>query len=63
MLEKYDEIRPYTDQEAVEAIQRLFRDVEFVRSLSYFEDQLDIDQLVKDALDCKSIIELSLIHI
>lgn len=57
MLEKYDEIRPYTDQEAVEAIQRLFRDAEFVRSLSYFEDQLDIDQLVRDALDCKSIIE------
>ncbi|HOH23069.1 MAG TPA: 1-acyl-sn-glycerol-3-phosphate acyltransferase, partial [Bacteroidales bacterium] len=57
MLEKYDEIRPYTDQEAVEAIQRLFRDADFIRSLSYFEDQLNIDQLVKDALDCKSIIE------
>jgi len=57
MIEKFDDIRPYTDAEAVHAIGKLFGNQEFIESLSFLKDQFDIPELVAIAKNCKSIFE------
>lgn len=57
MIEKFDDIRPYTDAEAVYAIGKLFGNQEFVNSLSFLKDQFDVQELVTVAKNCKSIFE------
>lgn len=57
MIEKFDDIRPYTDAEAVSAIGKLFGNQEFINSLSFLKDQFDIQELVTIAKNCQSIFE------
>lgn len=57
MNDKFYNIRPYNDAEAVQAIAKLFGNQEFVNSLSFLSDQFDIDELVEIAKNCKSIFD------
>ncbi len=60
MKDKFENIRPYNDAEAVKAIHRLFNNQDFVKSLSFLKDQLDISEVVNTALGCKSILEFQM---
>lgn len=60
MKDKFENIRPYNDAEAVKAIQRLFHNQDFVKSLSFLKDQLDISEIVNIALGCQSILEFQM---
>lgn len=57
MIDKFDDIRPYSDAEAVHAIGKLFGNQDFISSLSFLKDQFDIEELVAIAKNCKSIFE------
>ena len=59
-MDKFENIRPYKDAEAVQAIHRLFNNQDFIKSLSFLKDQFDISELVKTALECKSILEFQM---
>ena len=41
-MDKFENIRPYKDAEAVQAIHRLFNNQDFIKSLSFLKDQFDI---------------------
>jgi len=57
MNDKFENIRPYNDAEAVQAIAKLFGNQEFVNNLSFLKDQFNIDELVETALSCRSIFD------
>lgn len=59
-MDKFENIRPYNDAEAVQAIQRLFNNQDFIKSLSFLKDQIDVPGLVNIALECKSILEFQM---
>ncbi len=59
-MDKFENIRPYKDTEAVQAIHRLFSNQDFIKSLSFLKDQFDIPELVNTALGCKSILEFQM---
>lgn len=57
MIDKFENIRPYNDSEAVDAIHKLFGNQAFVQSLSFLKEDFDIPELIQTALKCKSILE------
>ncbi len=57
MNDKFENIRPYNDAEAVQAIAKLFGNQEFVNNLSFLKDQFDIEELVETAKNCHSIFD------
>ncbi len=59
-MDKFENIRPYKDTEAVQAIHRLFHNQDFIKSLSFLKDQFDITELVNTVLGCKSILEFQM---
>ena len=52
MKNLFDKIRPYTEQESLEAVQKLFSNPLFLKQLSVFEDKINIDEWVKEILAC-----------
>jgi hypothetical protein len=53
MKHLFDNIRPYTEQETLEAVKRLFTDPKLIQQLSIFKDKIDINEWVKKILDCR----------
>ena len=52
MKHLFDKIRPYTDQETMQAVKKLFAEATFIQQLSVFEDKINVDEWVKDVLAC-----------
>ena len=56
----FDNIRPYTEQETMAAIKKLFNDPKFIQELSVFEDKIDLNEWIKEVLSCKTRFEFHL---
>jgi hypothetical protein len=57
MKDKFENIRPYSNSEAIIAIRELFNNQDFIKSLSFLKEDLDLPKLIESALNCKSILE------
>lgn len=60
MNDKFENIRPYYNHEAIEAIRKLFNNQDFIKSLSFLKDHFDVPLLVQTALNCTSILEFQM---
>ena len=60
MIEHFDSIRPYSEQETLLVVKRLFSDPKFVQTLSIFEDKINVDGWVKEIMSCKTQLEFHL---
>jgi len=54
MKHLFDNIRPYTEEETMQAVKKLFADPKFIQQLSIFEDKVNVDELVKKVLTCNT---------
>jgi 1-acyl-sn-glycerol-3-phosphate acyltransferase len=54
MKHLFDNIRPYTEQETLVAVKKLFSDPKFIQQLSIFEDEINVNEWIKDVLACKT---------
>jgi len=61
MTELFNNIRPYTEQETMVAINKLFTNPKFLQQLSFLEKHLDVNQLVAEVLKCKTRHEFHLV--
>jgi len=61
MKNRFDNIRPYTEKETLEAVHKLFNTQEFIQQLSIFNDKINVDEWVKEVLACKSELEFHLV--
>ncbi|MCL2435560.1 MAG: 1-acyl-sn-glycerol-3-phosphate acyltransferase [Lentimicrobiaceae bacterium] len=52
MKHLFDNIRPYTEEETMRAVKKLFTDPKFVKQLSVFEDKIKVNEWVKKILAC-----------
>jgi hypothetical protein len=60
MTTLFDKIRPYSEKESLIAVNKLFTDAEFIKQLHIFEDKIDINEWVKEVLNCKTQLEFHL---
>ena len=60
MKNLFDTIRPYSEQETLAAVKKLFNDPKFIRELSIFEDKIDVNEWVKEVLSCQTRFEFQL---
>ena len=60
MKHLFDNIRPYTEQETMQAVKKLFTDPKFIQQLSIFEDKMNVDEWVKKVLACNTRFEFHL---
>ena len=61
MKERFDNIRPYSEQETMLAVKKLFTAPKFLQQLAFFEDKIDVNEWVKAVLKCKTRFEFHLI--
>lgn len=54
MKELFNNIRPYTEQETLVAVKKLFSDPKFIQQLSVFENKISVNEWVKKVLACKT---------
>jgi len=54
MKNRFDNIRPYTEKETLEAVSKLFANPEFIQQLSIFNDKIKVKEWVKEVFACKS---------
>jgi len=54
MKHLFDNIRPYTEQETMQAVKKLFTDPKFIQQLSIFEDKINVEEWVKKVLACST---------
>ncbi|MCL2290860.1 MAG: 1-acyl-sn-glycerol-3-phosphate acyltransferase [Bacteroidetes bacterium] len=60
MKHSFDNIRPYTEEETMQAAKKLFADPTFIQQLSVFEDKIDVNEWITNILACKTRHELHL---
>jgi hypothetical protein len=56
----FNNIRPYSEIETMEAVKKMFTDPKFIQQLSVFEDKIDVDEWIKEVLSCKTRFEFQL---
>ena len=54
MKHSFEHIRPYTENETMQAVQQLFTSPAFIQQLSAFEDKINVNEWVKEILACKT---------
>jgi len=50
----FENIRPYSEQETMVAVKKLFINQNFIQQLSIFQDQININEWVKEVLSCQT---------
>jgi hypothetical protein len=50
MKNLFNNIRPYTEKETLEAVKKLFTNPDFIRHLTIFNDKINVDEWVKEVL-------------
>ncbi|MCL2167874.1 MAG: 1-acyl-sn-glycerol-3-phosphate acyltransferase [Lentimicrobiaceae bacterium] len=60
MKHLFENIRPYTEIETMNTVKKLFTDSHFIKQLSIFEDKIDVDEWMKEVLDCRTLFEFHL---
>ena len=61
MNQQFAQIRPYSEQETLIAVKKLFTDSVFIKHLSIFEDKINVNDWIKEVLSCKSQFEFHLV--
>jgi hypothetical protein len=61
MKNQFDKIRPYTGEETMAAVKKLFTHPNFLQRLKIFEDKIDVNEWVKEVLACKTQFEFHLV--
>ncbi|MDR0206586.1 MAG: 1-acyl-sn-glycerol-3-phosphate acyltransferase [Bacteroidales bacterium] len=57
MIDNFAHIRPYFEKETLVAVNKLYNDPVFLNQLSVFKDKINIDEWIKEVLDCKTQLE------
>ncbi|MCL1850439.1 MAG: 1-acyl-sn-glycerol-3-phosphate acyltransferase [Bacteroidetes bacterium] len=60
MKNLFENIRPYSEEETMQAVKKLFADPEFVLQLEIFRDKINVSEWVKEVLACKTQFEFHL---
>jgi len=60
MKHLFKDIRPYSENETMVEIKKMFTDPNFIKHLAIFEDKIDVKQWVVDILACKTRLEFHL---
>ena len=61
MKNRFDNIRPYSEEETMVAAKKLFTDPNFIQQLKIFEDKINVNEWIKDVLACKTQFEFHLV--
>ena len=56
----FENIRPYSEQESMVAVKKLFTNPNFIQQLSIFQDQININEWVKEVLSCQTLFQFHL---
>jgi len=54
MKHSFDNIRPYTEEETMQAVKKLFTDPTFIQQLSIFKDKINVNEWIKEVLACNT---------
>ena len=60
MKNQFDKIRPYTEEETMVAVKKLFTNHNFIQRLKIFEDKINVNEWVKEVLACQTQFEFHL---
>jgi hypothetical protein len=60
MKNLFDNIRPYTEEETMMAVRKMFTNPKFIQQLTIFEDKINVNEWVKEVLNCKTQFEFHL---
>jgi 1-acyl-sn-glycerol-3-phosphate acyltransferase len=60
MTNQFDNIRPYSKEENMMAVKKLFTDHNLIKKLAIFEDKININEWIKEVLACKTQFEFHL---
>jgi hypothetical protein len=50
----FDNIRPYTAQETLVAVKKIFSEPKFLQHLSIFKDKINVNEWINKVLACKT---------
>jgi len=60
MKHLFDSIRPYTEEETMIKVKKMFTDPDFIQQLMIFEDTINVSEWVKEVLACKTQLDFRL---